>query len=246
MQLTKLTPKQALFEHTPVEYLFATCWPPLKHVCVWACARVYVGWALVGLETLLASQKPFDPRRSPHWPNYTDLEGLGWTPEAGLQLETRRAVVLLLGSWALPFTPEPTRPSRQARPGICLPAAAGSWALRDGLRGHTATCLPWLTFLRTEGRRVRAWGAPRFIMWLQRPHFPASGEMLIYYCWVTSRDRNQISFNILHMDVHTHAKYMYFEGIYLCSIGGHSFLWGVSPAALCVWLDSWHVLFPVV
>lgn len=98
----------------------------------------------MALETLLLSQKPFDPRGSPHWPNYKDLEALGWTPEAGSLLKTRRTAVPLLGSQALPFTPEPKRPSRQAAvaSGVYLPAAASSRALQGGLRGHRATCLP--------------------------------------------------------------------------------------------------------
>ena len=33
---------------------------------------------------------------------------------------------------------------------------------------------------------------------------------------------------------------------YLCSVGSHSFLSGISPAASSLWSDSWHVLFPVV
>lgn len=73
-----------------------------------------------------------------------DLEGPGWTPETHSLLKTRCTAVPLLGSQALPFTPEPRRPSRQAAvaSGVCLPAAASSWALQGGLQGHRATFLP--------------------------------------------------------------------------------------------------------
>lgn len=71
------------------------------------------------------------------------------------------------------------------------------------------------------------------------PVSPISDEMLAYYVGVLSYGSHQISFNILRVCAHTCVKYMYSEGVYLCFFGG-PFPSGVSPAAVCIWSDSWH------
>ena len=105
----------------------------------------------------LYSPKLFDPRRSPHWPNYKNLEAMGGPQRQACchaivgvlsaSLHPRANAALQAGGGGLGHLPSLLEPA----PELCR---VGSWAI-------IATCLPWLTFLQTLDLLVLAGGAGR-------------------------------------------------------------------------------------
>ena len=104
---------------------------------------------------------------------------------------------------------------------------------------------------------ILAWKIP----WTEKPgRLQSMGSQRVGYDWATNSylrgsgirrsgffssracsDPGECWSVLTQSDVSTHVKYVYFEGIYLCSTGSHPFLLGISPAALSVWSDSWHI-----
>ena len=104
---------------------------------------------------------------------------------------------------------------------------------------------------------ILAWKIP----WTEKPgRLQSTGSQRVGYDWATNTylrgsgirrsgffssracsDPGKCWSVLTESDVSTHVKYVYFEGTYLCSTGSHPFLSGISPAALSVWSDSWHI-----